>query len=91
MFTGIVQVLGRVGTVQQRPFGIHITIEHDGWDTGTTPSPGDSVCISGVCLTVVESAQRVLSFDVVAETLAKTTLGFLMTAGGGVIATLSFA
>ncbi len=74
MFTGIVQILGRIGTVQQRPFGIHLTIEHDGWDNGT-PSPGDSVCISGVCLTVVESTQRVLSFDVVAETLAKTTLG----------------
>ena len=45
---------------------------------------GDSICISGVCLTVVEvpgggegGEGGVLEFDVVGETLSRTTLGSL--------------
>jgi riboflavin synthase len=42
-----------------------------------TLSPGDSVCISGVCLTVVEASSERMSFDVIGETLNCTTLGSL--------------
>lgn len=38
-------------------------------------APGESISVSGVCLTVVESAGRTLAFDVVPETLRVTTLG----------------
>lgn len=36
---------------------------------------GSSIAVSGVCLTVVASSPKQLSFDVVATTLAKSTLG----------------
>jgi len=38
---------------------------------------GDSICVSGVCLTVAAISGSRLDFDVVAETLEKTTLGQL--------------
>ena len=36
-----------------------------------------SICVSGVCLTVVTSDSHTMAFDVIAETLAKTSLGTL--------------
>ncbi len=36
---------------------------------------GASICVSGVCLTVASRAEHFLEFDVVKETLSKTTLG----------------
>ena len=36
---------------------------------------GDSICISGTCLTVVAHEGSLLSFDVIAETLRRTSLG----------------
>lgn len=41
----------------------------------------DSVAVNGVCLTVVEIGEGVLGFDVIPETLSKTTLGELAPAG----------
>ena len=41
----------------------------------TEAEVGDSVAIGGVCLTVVERGSGTLSFDVVGETLDRTTLG----------------
>src|SRR5690606_35817450 len=37
--------------------------------------PGDSICVSGVCLTVVKTANGNVHFDVITETLNRTTLG----------------
>lgn len=36
---------------------------------------GSSICVSGVCLSVVEMNNETISFDVVGETLEKTTIG----------------
>jgi len=36
---------------------------------------GDSICINGVCLTVTGINENVVAFDVIRETLDKTTLG----------------
>ena len=38
-------------------------------------SAGDSVCVSGVCLTAVKRINGNLLFDVVTETLKRSTLG----------------
>ncbi len=77
MFSGIVQARGRV--VESRPTatGTRLVIEPDGWNH--RPEPGESVCVSGVCLTLAaeRGADGRLAFDVVPETLAKTTLGSL--------------
>lgn len=75
MFTGIVQACGRVEGVDPRPGGMRMTVRRDGGWGGGEPSLGDSVCISGVCLTVVTIDGPTLGFDVVSETLARTTLG----------------
>jgi riboflavin synthase len=73
MFTGIVRELGRVASFD----GARLVV-----DTALEAGLGDSVSINGVCLTVVANSDG-LSFDVVAETLSRTTLGGLA-AGGAV-------
>ncbi|HVS71400.1 MAG TPA: riboflavin synthase [Phycisphaerae bacterium] len=74
MFTGIVQALGIVLAATDTPAGKRLTVSLA--ELVDAPiSPGDSVCVSGVCLTVVKRANGNLSFDVITETLHKTTLG----------------
>ena len=75
MFTGIVEELGRVVAVEPRTDAARLTV----WgplavgDAGI----GDSIAVSGVCLTVTELADGCFTADVMAETLARTTLGAL--------------
>jgi len=68
MFTGIVR---EVGTVEAFD-GSRLVVA--GPETSAGVAVGDSVSVAGVCLTVVESAEDRLSFDVVPETLARTAL-----------------
>ena len=75
MFTGIVRELGRVDALDGGADGVRLRV--DGPETASQAGPGDSVAVDGVCLTVVEAAGGVLSFDAVPETLARTTLGRL--------------
>jgi riboflavin synthase len=77
MFTGIVEALGHVGTVEPgarggRRLGVAVPDEAS-WRL----APGESVAVSGVCLTVVEVAAGRLAFDLAEETLRVTTLGGL--------------
>jgi riboflavin synthase len=67
VFTGIVRDLGRVASFD----GGRLVV-----DTQIEAGLGDSVSINGACLTVVANDGS-LSFDVVSETLARTTLGEL--------------
>jgi riboflavin synthase len=71
MFTGIVRE-GRIVDTQARSGGLRIAIEATALDTGDV-AVGDSIAVSGCCLTVVQIAGAVLSFDVSAETLGCTT------------------
>jgi riboflavin synthase len=65
--------------VKRNAFGVRLVIDRSGWTPpgGYQPGHGDSICVSGVCLTVTDADPGTLSFDVIAETLAKTTLGEL--------------
>ncbi len=79
MFTGLVQAKGRIAAIQAAPSGARLTVEAR-WDPPM--EPGDSICVSGCCLTLAEPAAKSegtarMMFDVVHETLAKTTLGGL--------------
>ncbi len=66
--------MGRVVEAEDVGGGRRLRVRPEGWDH--TPAPGDSVCVSGCCLTVVRIDQGGdLAFDAVPETLAKTTLG----------------
>jgi riboflavin synthase len=75
MFTGIVRELGRVEAVEETADGVRLRIHGPATAAGT--STGDSVSVNGVCLTAVEAQDGVLSFDVVPETLRRSTLGRL--------------
>ena len=75
MFTGIVREKGRVAALDGGNEGIRLRIEAP--DTATRVAVGDSVAISGCCLTVVAVEDGTLSFDAVPETLDRTSLGGL--------------
>lgn len=81
MFTGLVQAIGTVERSERTPAGVRLSVSPQGpgggW--GYTPSLGESMSVSGCCLTVAgtDPITGAWLFDVVRETLAKTTLGGL--------------
>ena len=75
MFTGIVQHVGRITAAEPTPAGVRLTLDPCGWSH--EPARGDSISVSGTCLTVVEARPGAWSFDVIPQTLARTALGTL--------------
>jgi len=75
MFTGIVRERGRVASMQQEPEGLRLEI--DAPETASQLDVGDSVSISGACLTATVVSNGRFSVIAVAETLDRTTLGRL--------------
>lgn len=78
MFTGIVQTMGEVEAVERRGAGSRLVIDARSW--AHRAGPGESICVSGVCLTVADgsaASEGRLAFDCIAETLARSTLGGL--------------
>ena len=73
MFTGIIEGFGRVAAIRSSGQGKRLTIEADLDLAGI--KIGDSISVSGACLTAVQIAGRRFEVDVSPETLAKTTLG----------------
>jgi riboflavin synthase len=71
MFTGIVEAVGRVAALD----GGRLLVDAPGLPEGT--AVGDSVSVSGVCLTVTDLEGGRLAFDLADETLRRTTLGAL--------------
>jgi riboflavin synthase len=71
MFTGIVQAVGRIATAQAAADGLKLTLDAGALDLSDV-GVGDSVAVSGCCLTVVAIDQATLAFDVSAETLRCT-------------------
>jgi riboflavin synthase len=76
MFTGIIEMQGKVLATEPQKAGLRFRIESAVPMGGRV---GDSIAINGCCLTVVNdpAQNRVLEFDVSPETLAKTNLGAL--------------
>jgi riboflavin synthase len=75
VFTGIVRELGRIEELEGTADGVRLGIRAP--ETADGVSVGDSVSVSGVCLTVVSAEEEVLTFDLVPETLRRSTLGRL--------------
>jgi len=69
MFTGLVEELGRVRSRDGGRFTVEAAAVLDDLRVG------DSVALDGCCLTVVDIGDGWYGVDVVAETLARTTLG----------------
>lgn len=75
MFTGIVEHLGTVVSVTDGERGRDIVI--DAGSLGAAVAIGDSVAVNGTCLTVVGREASQIGFQVVGETLDRTTIGTL--------------
>jgi riboflavin synthase len=73
MFTGIVAELGEVAGIEQREDAARLTIR------GSTEgvSPGESIAVNGVCLTVTGIVDGAFTADVMGETLNRSSLGTL--------------
>lgn len=78
MFTGIIEDLGRVATVDLGAGGARLRVETR-LATGDLADVklGDSIAVMGACLTVTHHVRGALTFDVSTESLARTTLGRL--------------
>ncbi len=74
MFTGLVSDIATVERVTPRQSGARLTLRPAAMDVAAL-APGESVCCSGACLSVVERGAGLVSFEVVPETLSRTTVG----------------
>ena len=72
MFTGIVEELGRVKAIEVQPDALRITIE--GPLVVSDVKRGDSIAVSGTCLTAIEHDATSFTADVMQETLRLTSL-----------------
>jgi len=75
MFTGIVEEMGRVKALQRDGVSARLTIS--AFAVLGNTALGDSICVNGVCLTVVDMSVGGFSADVAMETLKVTNLGDL--------------
>lgn len=75
MFSGIVQQKSLIIHVERKPGLVSIGIDLGEFAGGL--ARGASVSVAGTCLTVTAVEGSVASFDIMGETLAKTTLGDL--------------
>lgn len=78
MFTGIIQALGKIAAIEQKGGDVRLRIDTGSLDMSNV-NTGDSIAVSGVCLTAVEHSASVFIADVSGETLSRTTLGQLRT------------
>lgn len=85
MFTGIITAKGRIVSLTPNDFGVRLIVDPgkpEGWPA--FPNVGDSVAVNGCCLTHAPKpgdANGLLAFDVIKESLAKTSLGKLRQGG----------
>lgn len=75
MFTGLVEELGTVESASAAGPGVRLMVT--GPLVAKDASVGDSICVSGCCLTVVKVAKGTLAFDVGDESLSRTNFGRL--------------
>ncbi len=76
MFTGLIQAVGTVVATSPVPKGLRLVIDPGSFNH--QPALGDSIAVSGCCLTIADHPQsNAWAFDVIPESLAKTNLGLL--------------
>jgi riboflavin synthase len=72
MFTGIVMAVGRIAEVSRTEGGVRLRILSGGLSLEDV-ALGDSIAVSGVCLTVISRSENAFEVDVSRETLACTS------------------
>jgi riboflavin synthase len=75
VFTGIVEERGTVVGIEQVADSVRLIVQ--GPVVTSDAKHGDSICVNGVCLTVVTVEQGVFTADVIQETLDRSSLGGL--------------
>ena len=75
MFTGLIEELGRVRSVERRGEGLRMTVEARVVTEGARE--GDSIAVNGVCLTALDVRADSFAADGSRETLQRSTLGLL--------------
>ncbi|MGP4712831.1 riboflavin synthase [Psychrobacter sp. DM8] len=78
MFTGIIESVGHVKSMQPVGGDIRLTVESNDLDFSDVKI-GDSIASNGICLTVVDMSSNAYSVDVSRETMARTALEGLKT------------
>lgn len=73
MFSGIIEEVGCITKILSKTNLIELDIDAKKVSKGT--KIGDSICVDGVCLTVIARGRTGLTFEVMKETLDCTTLG----------------
>jgi riboflavin synthase len=81
VFTGLIEEVGTVRRLERRDDGGRLSLEARRVLEGTRL--GDSIAVSGVCLTVVDLQPDCFTVECMRETLLRTTLGAL--AGGATV------
>jgi riboflavin synthase len=74
MFTGIVQGVGRIRSVESRGGDVRMWIDTGGVPLGDV-TVGGSIAVSGCCLTAIELEPTAFAADLSRETLSLTTAG----------------
>jgi riboflavin synthase len=77
VFTGIVEERGEVVAVRDLPDAARITVA--GPLVTSDARHGDSICVNGVCLTVVDVSDGAFTADVMRETLVRSSLDKIAT------------
>jgi riboflavin synthase len=75
MFTGIIEELGTVRSIEERGENARLVIGAQVVTEGT--NHGDSIAVNGVCLTALDVSEDSFAADVSRETLQRSTLGNL--------------
>lgn len=75
MFTGIIEEIGTVTAVKKGTKSSKLTLQ--GNQIFEDMHIGDSIAVNGVCLTVTSKTNNQFTVDVMAETLRRSSLGYL--------------
>jgi riboflavin synthase len=78
MFTGIIETVGEVAEIKPTPSGFRLRLSTE---LSSELTPGESVAVNGVCLTVVSADADGVHMDVSPETIRVSTLGSLKRGG----------
>jgi riboflavin synthase len=76
MFTGIVETTGRLARIEPRGGDVRLVVDAGALGLDDV-AIGDSIAVSGVCLTAIEIDGNAFAVDVSTETLSRTSLGAL--------------
>lgn len=72
MFTGLIESIGQIAEIKPTPAGLRLRVTTA---LASEMQPGDSLAVSGVCLTIISADAEGIHADVSPETARVTTLG----------------